>query len=63
MLSTVHTALCERMIIAVARRLETLLGYDMIVVIDAGRVVETGNLANLMSAEDGWFKQLMERSG
>jgi ABC-type multidrug transport system fused ATPase/permease subunit len=62
-LSTVHTAFCESMIIAVAHRLETLLEYDMIVVLDAGRVVETGNLADLMSAEDGWFKQLMERYG
>ena len=61
-LSAVHTAFCDSMIIALAHRLKTLLEHDMIVVLDAGRVVEMENQADLMSTEDGWFKQLMERS-
>lgn len=61
-LATVHTAFSESTIITVAHRLRTLLDYDTIVVLDAGRVVETGKPADLMRVEDGWFKQLVERS-
>jgi ABC-type multidrug transport system fused ATPase/permease subunit len=35
----------------------------MIVVLDAGRIVEMGKPADLLSTEDGWFKQLMKSSG
>jgi ATP-binding cassette subfamily C (CFTR/MRP) protein 1 len=62
-LGTVHAAFRESTIITVAHRLKTLLDYDVIVVLDAGRVVETGKPADLLSTEDGWFKQLMNSSG
>lgn len=62
-LSTVHAAFSESTIITVAHRLKTLLDYDLIVVLDAGRIVEMGKPAELMSTEDGWFKQLMNSHG
>jgi len=62
-LSTVHAAFHRSTVITVAHRLKTLLDYDTIVVLDAGRVVEMGRPADLMSIEEGWFKQLMQSSG
>jgi len=62
-LGTVHAAFRESTIITVAHRLKTLLDYDLIVVLDAGRVVEMGKPADLMGTEDGWFKRLMNSSG
>jgi ATP-binding cassette subfamily C (CFTR/MRP) protein 1 len=62
-LSTVHAAFRDSTIITVAHKLKTLLDYDMIVVLDAGHVVETGKPADLMSTENGWFKQLMNSHG
>jgi ATP-binding cassette subfamily C (CFTR/MRP) protein 1 len=62
-LSALHTAFSESTIITVAHRLKTLLEYDLIVVLDAGRVVEKGKPSDLMIAEDGWFKQLLKSYG
>jgi ABC-type multidrug transport system fused ATPase/permease subunit len=62
-LGTLHAAFHESTVITVAHRLITLLDYDMIVVLDAGRIVEMGKPADLLSTEDGWFKQLMKSSG
>lgn len=62
-LGTLHAVFHESTVITVAHRLKTLLDYDMIVVLDAGRIVEMGKPADLLSTEDGWFKQLMKSSG
>lgn len=62
-LNTVHAAFSESTIITVAHRLKTLQDYDLIVVLDAGSIVEMGKPADLMSTEDGWFKQLMSSHG
>jgi ABC-type multidrug transport system fused ATPase/permease subunit len=62
-LSTVHAAFSESTVVTVAHRLKTLLDYDTIVVLDAGRVVEMGKPADLLSTEGGWFKQLMNSHG
>lgn len=47
-----HTIIC------VAHRLETITWYDRIVVMDSGRIVETGPPAALLAREDGAFKRL-----
>lgn len=62
-LSTVHAAFSGSTIITVAHRLKTLQDYDLIVVLDAGRIVELGKPADLMGREGGWFKQLMDSHG
>lgn len=46
--------------IVVAHRLSTIIDADKILVIDQGKVVESGNYHSLM-AQDGLFKRLAER--
>jgi ATP-binding cassette, subfamily C (CFTR/MRP), member 1 len=62
-LDTVHAAFSGSTIITVAHRLHTLLDYDLIIVLDAGRVVEMGKPAELLRTDDGWFKQLTTSFG
>ncbi|KAK6435588.1 hypothetical protein LTR95_008218, partial [Oleoguttula sp. CCFEE 5521] len=50
-------------IIAVAHRLQTIVGYDMIVVMDAGRIVEVGKPSDLLEQSGGRFREMWERSG
>jgi ATP-binding cassette subfamily C (CFTR/MRP) protein 1 len=50
-------------VIAVAHRLRTLMGFDLIVVMDAGRIVEQGDPQELLRRENGWFSKLWESDG
>ncbi len=45
---------------AIAHRLSTLASADMIVVLDAGRVVESGRHDELLANEDGRFRKLVQ---
>lgn len=48
-------------VIMVAHRLDSLSHYaDQIVVMDAGRIVETGPPGELLERHDGWFKRLVQ---
>lgn len=44
----------------VAHRLSTITSVDMIVVMDAGRIVEKGRHGDLMQIEDGMYRKLYE---
>jgi ABC-type multidrug transport system fused ATPase/permease subunit len=44
----------------VAHRLSTITSADMIVVMDSGKIVETGKHAELMEIEQGTYRQLYE---
>lgn len=47
-------------VIMVAHRLDTLSKYvDKVVVMDGGKVVETGPPGELLRREDGWFRHLV----
>jgi len=48
----------NRTSLVIAHRLSTIQHADMIVVIDEGRIVETGNHAELMAKEDGFYRKL-----
>lgn len=50
-------------VLTIAHRLETIADYDMIVVMDQGRVVEVGSPSDLCNEEDGMFKSLVEGLG
>ncbi|GAM90314.1 hypothetical protein ANO11243_083570 [Dothideomycetidae sp. 11243] len=52
-----------RTIVAVAHRLLTIMDFDMVVVMDAGRVVEVGCPAELRDIEGGRFAALVRSGG
>eukprot|EP00927_Polykrikos_kofoidii_P011099 TRINITY_DN14676_c0_g1_i2.p1 TRINITY_DN14676_c0_g1~~TRINITY_DN14676_c0_g1_i2.p1 ORF type:complete len:1325 (-),score=217.80 TRINITY_DN14676_c0_g1_i2:29-4003(-) len=49
--------------IAVAHRIDTLLDYDRIVVLDGGEVVETASPNELLAKEDSLFRSFASTSG
>jgi ATP-binding cassette subfamily C (CFTR/MRP) protein 1 len=48
-------------VLAVAHRLATIVDFDMVVVLDAGRLVESGQPRELLRQSDGWFKRMWEK--
>lgn len=47
-------------VLTIAHRLSTIKNADKIVVIDQGKVVETGTYNDLMSLDQGHFKNLVK---
>ncbi|KAG1747124.1 ABC transporter [Suillus paluster] len=52
----------ERTILCIAHRLQTIIGYDRICVMDAGTIAEFDTPANLFAMPDGIFRGMCERS-
>ncbi|KAJ6788704.1 hypothetical protein PWT90_02426 [Aphanocladium album] len=50
-------------LLCIAHRLRTIIGYDRICVMDAGRIAELDTPANLYRNTDGIFRGMCERSG
>jgi subfamily B ATP-binding cassette protein MsbA len=50
----------DRTSFVIAHRLATILNADLIVVMDKGRVIETGSHDELMAIPDGSYRQLYE---
>jgi ATP-binding cassette, subfamily C (CFTR/MRP), member 1 len=50
-------------VIAVAHRLQTIVRYDQVVVMDRGRVVEVGEPGVLLGKEGGAFRGLLQNKG
>ena len=46
-------------VITIAHRLQTILDYDRIVVLDRGEIVEVGTVAELMDRERGVFRGML----
>lgn len=51
----------DRTVLTIAHRLSTIMAADNIVVIDEGKVVESGSYEDLYSLQDGLFRKLVER--
>ena len=49
---------CNHTIISVAHKLDTILDYDRVVVLDAGRIVETGEPYALLTEPKSHFSKL-----
>lgn len=53
----------DRTVIAVAHRLETIMDFDKVIVMDAGRIVETGPPRELAKKNRGRFNALVNTMG
>ncbi|PWN45185.1 hypothetical protein IE81DRAFT_344880 [Ceraceosorus guamensis] len=61
--SAVQDGFKHSTVLTIAHRLSTVVGYDRILVMDAGRVAEYDTPAALLSKTEGLFKSLCEKSG
>ncbi|KAI0120047.1 P-loop containing nucleoside triphosphate hydrolase protein [Nemania sp. FL0031] len=52
-----------RTLLCIAHRLRTIIGYDRICVMDAGRIAELGTPLQLWDIKNGIFRGMCERSG
>jgi ATP-binding cassette subfamily C (CFTR/MRP) protein 1 len=52
-----------RTIIAIAHQLDTIVDFDRVLVMDAGRLVESGSPIDLMRREGSAFKRLCDVQG
>jgi ABC-type multidrug transport system fused ATPase/permease subunit len=53
----------ESTIICVAHRLETIMDFDKVIVVDDGRIVEEDEPAQLLKREGGYFRNLVNKTG
>ena len=58
--SIIRKELQNRTILTIAHRLDSILDYDRIVVIDEGQIVEVGSPESLLKQQDGQFYRLYE---
>ncbi|KAJ3317577.1 Multidrug resistance-associated protein 6, partial [Blyttiomyces sp. JEL0837] len=60
---SIRTHFKDATVISIAHRLNTVAGFDRILVLDDGRVVEFDSPANLLRMEGGIFKGLVNATG
>lgn len=53
----------ERTVLTVAHRLDAVIEADTVVVMEAGKVAETGPCSVLLSNPDSWFSHLVDATG
>lgn len=63
MMQLIHTEFKEHTVLSIAHRLETLQGFDRIVVMGNGEIIETGEPGELLRRPNGRFRELWEASG
>lgn len=59
---TIATEFEDHTILCIAHRLQTIIGYDRICVMDAGRIAEFDTPSRLYDIEDGIFRGMCDRS-
>lgn len=60
---TIRNAFADVTVLSIAHRLDTIIDFDRIIVMDAGRVAEFDTPANLLRNEDGIFTKLVNNTG
>jgi ABC-type multidrug transport system fused ATPase/permease subunit len=58
-----RTRFSNTTIITIAHRLNTIMDYDVILVMDAGRAVEFGTPSDLLDIQGGVFSDLVDATG
>ena len=53
----------NKTVITVAHRLETIMDYDLVLVMDKGRLVESGSPSILAQRPGSWFHNLLNSIG
>jgi ABC-type transport system involved in Fe-S cluster assembly fused permease/ATPase subunit len=61
--STIRTEFSHCTVLTIAHRLDTIIDYDMVVIMEAGRVAESGGPSELLSKEDSLFGGLVAELG
>ncbi|KAF4120533.1 ABC-type multidrug transport system, ATPase and permease component [Geosmithia morbida] len=61
--NTIANGFRGRTLLCIAHRLRTIVGYDRICVMDAGRIAELDTPLELWKKEDGIFRSMCDRSG
>lgn len=61
-MDVMHEAFKDSTIVAIAHRLNTVIKYDQVIVMDAGRVVEVGAPQDLLK-KNGYFRAMWDKSG
>jgi len=56
---TIRSNFPDSTLVAIAHRLETILDFDTVIVLDKGRVVERGPIQELSNAKNGWFAKML----
>lgn len=61
--TTIQSEFKDKTLLCIAHRLQTIIGYDRICVINAGKVVEFDTPARLFQQKDSIFYGMCYRSG
>lgn len=61
--NTIATAFRGKTLLCIAHRLRTIIGYERICVMDAGRIAELDTPLKLWRKDDGIFRGMCDRSG
>merc|ERR1719367_1263048 len=57
--STIQTSFPQSTIVVIAHRLETILNFDLIIVMELGSIVERGSIAELSTVKGGLFNKML----
>lgn len=60
---TIRSKFADCTIFTIAHRLNTIIDYDRVLVIDGGRLVELDSPYNLLMKSSGYFKEMVESLG
>lgn len=60
---TIRQSFSDSTILSIAHRLETVIDYDRILVLQDGKVLEFGDPATLLAKGDGYFTEMVRSTG